>query len=370
MRRTSGTPISMRWQLIIALGCILLTCQIISALWLWHESKEQIEFLVDRLLTEQNRNRLIAEEIREAIASLSIPSLVMVAATLLLSIQAVNRITQPLSRLEDELSDRTAENLEPITEYSRVKEIAAVTHSMNQLFARLNDTLKRERQFTTDVAHELRTPLSGIRLHLELYEQRYRIDCQPLIQRIDNMVRTVEQLLQLARAGQAFSAGDRKTVSLLKDVILPMRNELDSLVRLRAQRIDWQLPPDDVKMHGDATLLQLLLRNLIENAYRYSPQASVITVRLQATPAIQLQVSDQGPGIDENKVGELSKAFVRMDSRYGGIGLGLSIVTRIAQLHRGQFFLSNRKDTSGADARIVFTPLAPESREPVANSAV
>ncbi|MCY9850822.1 ATP-binding protein, partial [Pectobacterium jejuense] len=92
-------------------------------------------------------------------------------------------------------------------------------------------------------------------------------------------------------------------------------------------------PREDITLRGDATLLQLLLRNLVENAYRYSPEESQITVSLNTQQHVELQIEDEGPGIDESKVGELSKAFVRMDSRYGGIGLGLSIVTRIAQLH-------------------------------------
>ncbi|VTN15161.1 Sensor protein BasS [Raoultella terrigena] len=94
---------------------------------------------------------------------------------------------------------------------------------------------------------------------------------------------------------------------------------------------------------GDATLLRVVLRNLVENAHRYSPTDSTIRVSIQAGSTPILAVEDEGPGIDEAKSGELSKAFVRMDSRYGGIGLGLSIVTRIAQLHDTQFFLHNRR---------------------------
>lgn len=348
---------SMRWRLIIALGCILLTCQLISVAWLWHESKEQIEFLVDKTLSEHARNAHIAKEIRESIASLSIPSLVMVLASLLLSIQAVNWITRPLSRLATELGNRGAENLEPLTDYQQVEEIAAVTRSMNQLFVRLNETLERERQFTADVAHELRTPLAGIRLHLELQQQRHGVDCQPLIARIDTMTQTVEQLLQLARAAVAFSSGRYQQVSLAQDVIGPMQDAMEEMVEQRRQRIDWQIDPDNVAIQGDATLLQLLLRNLIENAHRYSPPESTITVRLMAAPQITLQVRDQGPGIDESKVGELSKAFVRMDTRYGGIGLGLSIVTRVAQLHHGRLQLSNLGDEGGALAEVTFPPL-------------
>ena len=75
-------------------------------------------------------------------------------------------------------------------------------------------------------------------------------------------------------------------------------------------------------------------------------------IKLQDDSDAVMAVEDEGPGIDESKCGELSKSFVRMDSRYGGIGLGLSIVSRITQLHHGQFFLQNREGTSGTRARV------------------
>lgn len=347
---------SMRWRLILTLGGILLACQLISVLWLWHESKEQIELLVEQTLTGKAQHRHISHEIHEAIASLSVPSLVMVIASLLLCVQAVNWITRPLSRLQKELQHRTAENLEPLELHSSVSEVAAVTSSLNLLFDRLNETLRRDRLFTADVAHELRTPLAGVRLHLELQEQQYGVDCQPLIKRIDKLTKTVEQLLQLARAGHEFASGHYHQVALLPDVVEPTKEELTEMAALRRQTLIWRLPDANPAIRGEATLLQLLLRNLVENAYRYSPEGSAITVALTTRPGktIELMVEDEGPGVDPAKVGELNTAFMRMDSRYGGIGLGLSIVTRIIQLHQGQFFLENRQDRSGARARVVF----------------
>ncbi len=97
-----------------------------------------------------------------------------------------------------------------------------------------------------------------------------------------------------------------------------------------------------------------MLRNLVENAHRYSPAGSKIKIAIQAGTTPVMAVEDEGPGIDEAKSGELSKAFVRMDSRYGGIGLGLSIVTRIVQLHDAQFFLHNRQPGPGVRGWILF----------------
>lgn len=347
--------ISLRWRLIVVLGIILLSCQFITVIWLWHESKEQIDLLVNRTLVESVRNEHVNQEIREAIAALSIPALTMIIVTLAFCFQAVNWITSPLSRLQNDLQSRDAESFEPLPEQGNIKEVIAVTRSLNQLLTRLNDTLQQDRQFTSDVAHELRTPLAGIRLHLELQEKKSRIDNQPLIERVDNMTYAVEQLLMLARIRHDFTSGHYQAVKLTRDVVAPQREELEEMTQLHDQTLQWRLPEQDIQLRGNAILLRLLLRNLVENAHRYSPDNSLIEVQLKHDEAgnIALEVIDQGSGIDPSKAVELTQKFVRMDQRYNGIGLGLSIVTRIAQLHHGKFELINRQGCPGTIARLI-----------------
>ena len=360
----------MRHQLLLTVGIILLVFQVISVFWLWHESKEQIDLEVASILKGHNNAKHIQHEVREAVASLLVPSLVIIGLALFVCLKAVKRITRPLSDLQKELDARTPDNLQPIHLEKTVQEVDAVTSAINQLVARLTQTLDRERLFTADVAHELRTPLAGLRLHLELIEKAHAINIGPLIQRLDQMTNSVTQLLQLARVGQSFSAGSYQRVELMADVILPLKDELESMLKGREQTlvITENVPPTVVA--GDATLIKVMVRNLVENAYRYSPTHSTITLSAAASPTPMLVVEDEGPGIDESKVGELSQAFVRMDSRYGGIGLGLSIVTRIAQLHEAAFYLQNREERSGTRAWIAFTPanLKPKlkSQNPVA----
>lgn len=117
---------------------------------------------------------------------------------------AVRKITRPLSRLQSELENRTPDNLTPIVLSEFMFEVTAVTTALNQLVSRLNLTLDRERLFTADVAHELRTPLAGLRLHLELLAKVHGMGVDPLIQRLDQMTTSISQLLQLARVGQSF----------------------------------------------------------------------------------------------------------------------------------------------------------------------
>lgn len=353
-KRLSRNSKSLSFRLLLAIGLILFFCQAISVLWLWHESKEQIQLLVDAAMHSHNNHRHIEREIREAIASLAVPSLVIIGLALVLCLQAVKWITRPLRKLQNHLEHRTEDNLEPIQYHSSVQEIDAVTHAINQLLSRLTASLERERLFTADVAHELRTPLAGLRLHLELLERNSHVQVQPLISRLDQMTSSVVQLLQLARAGQSFTSGNYQDVSLIENVVLATENELRMMLAQRDQTLRLRLP-EEVHVRGDTTLLQVLLRNLVENAHRYSPTGSVITVSVAAHPAAALTVEDEGPGVDESKIGELSKAFVRMDRRYGGIGLGLNIVSRIVQLHKGEFILENRTPEPGSRATVRFS---------------
>lgn len=340
---------TMRHRLLLTIGAILAVCQLISVFWLWHESQEQIQLLVASAIEGHNNQKHIEHEVREAVASLLI-----IGLALYISLLAVKKITKPLSRLQLELESRTPDNLQPITLKESVPEVTAVTTAINQLVSRLNLTLDRERLFTADVAHELRTPLAGLRLHLELLAKVHGVSVDPLIQRLDQMTNSITQLLQLARVGQSFSAGSYQQVALKEDVIEPLQSELETMLQQRQQTLAINVKDGEAIVSGDATLVQVILRNLVENAHRYSPTGSTIKVSIAPGPTPILAVEDEGPGIDEAKSGELSKAFVRMDSRYGGIGLGLSIVTRIAQLHDAQFFLHNRQPGPGVRAWVLF----------------
>ena len=346
-RKLASLKYSIRWNLFITLGLLMFICQTITVFWLWFESKEQIEVMVDLTLNKKITDSIVRKEEFEAVMVLLFSTFTIMLITLLLAYQAIKRITNPLEQLQKKLSLRTAENLTPINSLSQMNEIKSITQTLNGLFIRLDETLQQERLFTADVAHELRTPLAGIRLHLELLERNENIDCQDLIERIDRLVNTVEQLLALARSSQKFISGTEQVINFQNDIFNLLNSELNDMVKTKQQILIWQLSAHPLLFKGECTLICLLLRNLVENSSRYSPTNSQITINCSChQQKIVIEVIDEGIGIDESKLSYLTQAFFRMDRRHKGVGLGLSIVSRIIKLHRGELIIKNRDNTS------------------------
>lgn len=145
LMRFQRRAMTLRQRLTLTIGLILLVFQLISTFWLWHESTEQIQLFEQALRDNRNNDRHIMHEIREAVASLIVPSIFMVSLTLLVCYQAVRRITRPLAELQKELEARTADNLTPIAIHSSTLEIESVVSAINQLVTRLTTTLDNER---------------------------------------------------------------------------------------------------------------------------------------------------------------------------------------------------------------------------------
>ncbi|AEX50434.1 BasS/PmrB family sensor protein [Rahnella aquatilis CIP 78.65 = ATCC 33071] len=352
---------SMRRRLLVMLALILFVTQLTSVFWLWHESQEQINLLVNDTLSVKVRNAHVEKEIAEAIASLIAPSLLMMSITLVLSFWAISWIIRPLNQLQKRLETRSADNLSPLPLNSEIREVVAVTNALNQLFSRLSTTIQQERLFTADAAHELRTPLAGVRLHLEIMQKKGVEGSDTLISRIDLLMHTIEQLLMLARAGQNFAKGEYQQVDLISNVIKPLREELGEMLNERGQTLKVEMPPH-AEIQGDAVLLRLMVRNLVENAYRYGPENSEISITImQQQNGFLIQIDDAGPGIDETKASELTQAFRRVDQRYGGSGLGLNIVVRITHLHGGTLTLRNRTGNAGLSAQCWLPDIALQS---------
>ncbi|GAB4179782.1 MAG: ATP-binding protein [Rhodocyclaceae bacterium] len=255
---------------------------------------------------------------------------------------AVRRGLHPLRELAHEVSHRQADNLSPVEAPNAPREVEPLIAQINALLGRLGATIETERRFTADAAHELRTPLAAIRTQAQVAlgeapEEPRRHALEAVLAGCDRLTRLTEQLLMLSRLDATTAA----PASCALDEIAAQA-VAEAAPAAIAKDIDLSLEAGGaVPVAGQADLLRAALRNLIDNAVRYSPAGARVRVRVAAESGVtRVSVEDSGPGIPEEERGRVLERFHRLlGSGADGSGLGLSIVARIAELHRAQLAL-------------------------------
>lgn len=265
------------------------------------------------------------------------PMLVALPLLALATWWAVARGLAPLRRTSDEIARRKPQDLRPIALEGVPAELAPMLQALDQLFARIDRLLTAERRFTADAAHELRTPIAGIRAQAQVAqaetdEALRQHALQGLLQGCDRAARLVDQLLTLARVesdtGIAFepvALGE-----LVRQVVA------EQAPRALQKQQDLACEADaEGSVSGVPLLLSLLVRNLVDNAIRYSPEGARIDVRVgREAAAMVLDVHDSGPGMSDQHLARLGERFFRVPGQDAtGSGLGWSIVQQIAALH-------------------------------------
>lgn len=319
-----------------------------------------------RSLTLESADRTLRIQVTQSIAKRDKEALEIAAKTveplgvifplLLLAIYvSVRRGFKPLDELTDEVLSRSPENLSSLAGRMVPREVQPLVAAINRLLFRLNGSLENERRFTADAAHELRTPLAAARIQTQVAllspdaEQRNHALEQTLAG-LDRATRLVEQMLRLARLDPLATLPDPAPVKLpelIRSVVAGARNASGKCT-VEAE-IDEPVPPID----GVSDLLEIALRNLIDNAVRYSPAGSRIVVVLRADDDdLMMSVADNGPGVSDEELPRLIERFYRSrDAVAEGSGLGLTIVQRIAELHGASLELQNRPG-GGLEARL------------------
>jgi two-component system sensor histidine kinase QseC len=233
-------------------------------------------------------------------------------------------------------------------------EMLPMLDALNGLFERIGALVESERRFTADAAHELRTPIAAIRTQAQVALGENdgglrRHALQATLAACDRATRLVEQLLTLSRL-EAGSPAPALPVDLL-GVVRHVVADLAPQALRKQQAIELDAPPG-VMVAGDATLLAVLVRNLVDNAIRYSPVGASVQVRLlrSETGAVELSVEDSGPGLSDAELSRLGERFFRVlgaGEGASGSGLGWSIVRRIAAVLRLQLAVARSARTGG-----------------------
>jgi two-component system sensor histidine kinase QseC len=295
--------------------------------------------------------------VRALVVSQLLPWLLVLPVLLLAMAWAVRRALAPVHALAVELQGRNADDLRPLPSEHAPTEIQPMLVAMNGLFTRFASTLERERRFTADAAHELRTPLAVLRAQwdvlrraqgaAERHEAEARLDAG-----MDRMDRLVTQLLVLSRlesTDRLPQAVDVHWASLVEQVM----SDMLPLAERRRIELDCEWPAAGgpaMPLRGDADLLVVLLRNLLDNAVRYAPVGSTVTLRFGAA---RLVVENAGEPMSAETLAHLGERFHRANGQAeSGSGLGVSIVQRIAMLHGLVLRYGKRSDGSGVVAEL------------------
>jgi two-component system, OmpR family, sensor histidine kinase QseC len=292
-----------------------------------------------RLVAAGQRVREREEVVAGLTVSQLVPWLLMMPVLLAVMAWAVRRSLGPLHALTSELKSRAADNLAPLAQgRPQPAELAPLVGAVNGLFFRVTDLLARERRFVADAAHELRTPLATLRAQWDVVrragsaQERAHAEAR-LDAGMERMDRLVTQLLALSRAETANPALLKARIDW-PDAVEQAMNDCLALAQRRHIELACEWPKDGqdaMPLVGDQHLMVVVLRNLLDNAARYSPEGSAVTLRMGAS---QLSVDNAGEPLSAEQVEGLGRRFHRAAGQQEtGSGLGVSIVQRIAELH-------------------------------------
>lgn len=300
---------------------------------------------------------------RQALRSTLWTNLALAAAVLLVVTLGVRLALQPLQALGAEAGRHDTGRLQPLATGTVPREVLPLVDGINRLLGRLQASLQAQQDFVNASAHQLRTPLAGLQAQLDLLidEQRGTALMPRLTglrSALQRLTRVTQQMLALARtdavAQAGLQTGSSATLDLEALLQAQLQHHLDAAL---ARRVDLGLETAPASVQGEAWMLQELVANLVDNALRYAPPDSQVTLRCDRAPegGAFLAVEDAGPGIAPAQRQRVLQRFVRLSESDGpGSGLGLAIVQDVARAHGAQVQIGEGQDGRGTVVRVLF----------------
>jgi two-component system sensor histidine kinase QseC len=320
----------------------------------WDESGEYLIHVAERADVREELARDIAGNLLRPLW-FSLPLL-----ALLLWI-AVMRGLRPLDKLAREVEQREPDNLAALDATSAPREVVPLIERLNRLFIRIEASMQKERRFTADAAHELRTPVAAIKAQAQVAraataeaERIHALD--NAILGCDRAAHLIDQLLTLARV-DTLNSGVAEPCRL-RDIAAEAIAALAPAALEKGVQLELLAGDEAIAVRGNPGLLRVLLRNLLDNSMRHSPSGTTVQVSIvHESGAICLSVSDNGPGIPEQERDKVLERFYRpLGTQASGSGLGLSIVKRIAEVHDATLQILPVSEGQGLRVTVSFKP--------------
>jgi len=297
-----------------------------------------------------------------------LPALIILPLGGLLIWTIVGYGVSPLQRLSDQLRRKQADDFSPLPIEKQPVELTQVVKSTNDLLSRLKASFQREKHFSADAAHELRTPISVLKVHLHNLNKKFPADdrnFQQVVTATERMGHLIEQILLLNR-----TSPDQFITKFISIDLYKLAQEVIAREYPQFEKKDLkiELNGEHCLIEGDQFALETMLKNLLENACKYTPDDGNILVSVKAEmqadenasqKVVKLEIQDSGPGVPEDQYGRLFDRFYRLDgdrhaSGTTGSGLGLAIVRHIADLHKATIKLTKSSFDSGLSVTVIF----------------
>lgn len=306
----------------------------------------------------------------ELLTAILAPQVVLVILAAIAITFGIKRGLHPLKSLQHQIASRTQFDLSPVPEHVAPQEVRPLVESINMLLQRLHNDIETQRRFVANAAHQLRTPLAGVKTYVGLAS---RNNADPKVSSmllqadsgVTRMTKLVNKLLTLAKAEPDSASRTNRAKLDLNDLVSEAAAELVSEAVAKSIELVVEPCEDRVIVDGDRDALREMFANVIENAIRYSPEQGSVTVKVVQQPRQMVDVIDTGPGIPEEERGKVFERFYRIaDTETEGSGLGLAIVREIALAHDVTVEILDNGPASGAIVRLRFPETALESLGP------
>ena len=329
--------------------------------WMWlpermERSGEQAPLV--QVAESLGERSLLATEVLKGVL---LPQYAILPLAVLLVWMAMSRGLAPLEALQRRIRARRSQDLSPIDERDAPEEVAPLVSAINDLLSRLEQSVATQKRFLADAAHQLKTPLAGLRMQAELAQremlhgadpEQARRSLQQMSRASQNATRMVNQLLAMARAEDPEQALRRQRVDLQAIALETVEDFVQRALDLRID-LGYEPPPPPphgrapLELMGQPVLIRELLRNLVDNALAYTPAGGTVTVRLlndHYGRVMVVQVEDTGVGIAEAERELVFQPFYRaLGTEVDGSGLGLAIVREIIQRHGGRITVEDAR---------------------------